>query len=327
MTLISNPMPITVNSNITIEAVIFSDNALILYSESDSGIIVHGTWENSANASANLTSFIDCINKLNSLTGLPESTEIHIFFNILRGWYMNLTQYQNLRNKYPLHVNGVTEAETIIYVNAASSVERLFKTTSNSPIYFRDLTIGYMGTEPAQMSDQGVFELDSGGPVHFEKITLQGNFNAGLISHLSNAPGQGDASTITNMRIFAYMGYGRTGSLIIDRSTKFGEIKQLQTSNRNYAIRINQTSHPFKVQALINDCGGVDIGGENAVYDLNWGTDIPAFIHFRANNSVLNFNPPNAINVLQNIGMGNTINVVKDDPDKPADPEPLVPLP
>lgn len=296
----------------TVCGTIFKPNSLILYSESNSGIIVHDTWENSASASDNLTSFIDCINKLNSLTGLPESTEIHMFFNILSEWYMDLTQYQSLRNTYPLHVNGVTEAETIIYVNAASSVERLFKTTSNSPIYFRDLTISYMGTEPAQMSDQGVFELDSGGPVRFEKITLQGNFDAGLISHLSNVPGQGDASTITNMRIFAYMGYGRTGSLIIDRNTKFGEIKQLQTSNRNYAIRINQTSHPFKVQALINDCGGVDIGGENAVYDLNWGTDIPAFIHFRANNSVLNFNPPNAINVLQNIGMGNTINVVKD---------------
>lgn len=325
MTLISNPMPITVNSNITIEAVIFSDNALILYSESDSGIIVHGSWPHQ-DAITNLDNYIECVIKLNSLTGLPKSSAIHMFFNV-KEWDMAITEYQDLRPMYQLYVHGISETQTIIRNYPGSIVERLFKTSSNFPIYFRDFTISYLAETPSNMSDSGVFELDGGGPVHFEKITLQGNFNAGLISHLSNAHGQGDASTITNMRIFAYIGYGRTGSLVIDRGTKFGEIKQLQTSNRNYAIRINQTSHPFKVQALINDCGGVDIGGENAVYDLNWGTDIPAFIHFRANNSVLNFNPPNAINVLQNIGMGNTINVVKDDPDKSADPEPLVPLP
>lgn len=316
MALTDNPMSLIINKDITISAnisaITFQANSLILYSISEYGTVIHDTWENSASASDNLTSFIDCINKLNRLTGLSESTEIHMFFNVLSIWHVNLTQYQNLRNRYPVYVHGVTEEDTMIYVSADSTVERLFKTSSNSPIYFRDLTIGYVATEPAQMSDQGVFELDAGGPVHFEKITLQGNFNAGLISHLSNTPGQGDASTITNMRIFAYMGYGRTGSLIIDRSTKFGEIKQLQTSNMNYAIKINQTSHPFKVQALINDQGGVDIGGEGAIYALDWNRDMPAFIRLRANNSVLTCKPPNAVDTIEKIGTGNTINGVKD---------------
>lgn len=216
---------------------------------------------------------------------MPVTTNLHMFFNTTSVDLATST-YTDISTNYPLYIHGINSATTTttITITERSTVERLFKTVSNMPIEFSNLLIHYAPTE--SQSDTGVIELDRGGPVHFKDMTLQGMFNAGIISHLDSQPGKADASTITNVNIFAWLEYGSHGSFIIDRGTKFGKIENLEVSNRNRAIIINELDYPFNVSAIIDDAGRVEVGGLNATYDLVWSNILPGTtLEINANDS------------------------------------------
>lgn len=263
----------------------FPENSLIAYAESISGkITILKSWTFTDEVT-NAKNLISCIQFLRDLTNLPVTTNLHMFFNTTSVDLATST-YTDISTNYPLYIHGINSATapTAITITERSTVERLFKTVSNMPIEFSNLSIHYAPTE--YQSDTGVIELDRGGPVHFKDMTLQGMFNAGIISHLDNQPGKADASTITNVTIFAWVGYGSRGSFIIDRGTKFGKIENLEVSNRNRAITINQLDYPFNVSAIIDDGGMVEVGGLNATYDLTWnGSDSNSQLIINANNS------------------------------------------
>ena len=226
---------------------------------------------------------------MRDLTNLPATTNLHMFFNTTSVDLATST-YTDISTNYPLYIHGTsrTITTTTITITERSTIERLFKTVSNMPIEFSNLLIYYDPT--GSQSDTGVIELDRGGPVHFKDMTLQGRFNAGIISHLDSQPGKADASTITNVNIFAWLGYGSRGSFIIDRGTKFGKIENLEVSNRNRAITINELDYPFNVSAIIDDGGRVEVGGLNATYDLTWnGSDSNSQLIINANNSFFTY--------------------------------------
>lgn len=267
----------------------FPENSLIAYAESISGkITILKSWTFTDEVT-NAKNLISCIQFLRDLTNLPVTTNLHMFFNTTSVDLATST-YTDISTNYPLYIHGINSATapTAITITERSTVERLFKTVSNMPIEFSNLSIHYAPTE--YQSDTGVIELDRGGPVHFKDMTLQGMFNAGIISHLDNQPGKADASTITNVTIFAWVGYGSRGSFIIDRGTKFGKIENLEVSNRNRAITINQLDYPFNVSAIIDDGGMVEVGGLNATYDLTWnGSDSNSQLIINANNSFFTY--------------------------------------
>lgn len=263
----------------------FPENSLIAYAESISGkITILKSWTFTDEVT-NAKNLISCIQFLRDLTNLPATTNLHMFFNTTSVDLATST-YTDISTNYSLYIHGTsrTITTTTITITERSTIERLFKTVSNMPIEFSNLLIHYDPT--VSQSDTGVIELDRGGPVHFKDMTLQGMFNAGIISHLDSQPGKADASTITNVNIFAWLGYGSRGSFIIDRGTKFGKIENLEVSTRNRAITINELDYPFNVSAIIDDGGMVEVGGLNATYDLTWnGSDSNSQLIINANNS------------------------------------------
>ena len=267
----------------------FPENSLIAYAESISGkITILKSWTFTDEVT-NAKNLISCIQFSRDLTNLPATTNLHMFFNTTSVDLATST-YTDISTNYPLYIHGTnrTITTTTITITERSTVERLFKTVSNMPIEFSNLFIHYAPT--GSQSDTGVIELDRGGPVHFKDMTLQGMFDAGIISHLDSQPGKADASTITNVNIFAWLGYGYYGSFIIDRETKFGKIENLEVSNRNRAITINELDYPFNVSAIIDDGGKVEVGGLNATYDLTWnGSDSNSQLIINANNSFFTY--------------------------------------
>lgn len=292
---------------------IFPPNSLIAYVASnddpnDIGILKSWPVSDSIQNAKNLISCIkDTINPMTM-----KGVSLFILFNT-RDFPVEMSEYRDFFTDRPLTVSGLGMNKTTITVTENSTVERLFKTSASSPIVIQDLAIKYTPIEP--QPDTGIIELDMGGPVELKNLSICGSFSAGIVSHLGDNEGEGNYSTISNVEILEDVDSKNSSNcLVIDRRSKFGTISNLKVRSTSTAIDIDTLNYPFKVDATILNGGDVIIGGENAIYNLQY-TDLikDQRLIVNTNNSIINIKSidSNYNITTTNNGLNNTINNIK----------------